>query len=110
MNSSVSSSAIKYFIYVTLALFFLLQGRLWFSDDGWPEVIRLRASVASQESENAKFKDRNLRLTAEVSDLKNGFEALEERARSDLGMIGPQESFFIWSSEVLPEANSESSD
>ena len=73
----------------------VLQWRLWFSSDGWPEVVRLRNNVAAQVSENEQLAARNARLQAEVSDLKSGFEALEERARSDLGMIGKDESFYL---------------
>jgi cell division protein FtsB len=62
--------------------------------------VRLRASVARQEAENERLTQRNARLKAEVSDLKTGFAALEERARADLGMIGQGESFFLWSPEA----------
>ena len=87
----------KVLLLTAAVLFVLLQGRLWLSDDGWPEVVRLRASVGAQEAENARHAQRNDRLRAEVSDLKTGFAALEERARADLGMIGQRESFFLWS-------------
>jgi len=79
-----------------LAILVLLQGRLWFSPDGWPEVLRLRNSAAEQEARNAEMTERNARLEAEVNDLKEGFSALEERARSDLGMVGPDESFYLF--------------
>jgi cell division protein FtsB len=79
-----------------IGLLVVLQGRLWLTDDGWREVSRLRASVATQEAENEKLMERNARLKAEVSDLKEGSEALEELARSDLGMVGPDESFFLF--------------
>ena len=79
-----------------IALLVVLQGRLWLSDDGWQEVARLRASVAAQEATNDLLAERNARLKAEVSDLKEGSEALEELARSDLGMVGPDESFFLF--------------
>ena len=79
-----------------IALLVLLQGRLWFSDEGWPEVVRLRASVAEQQAEIERLQERNARLKAEVNDLKEGFAALEERARADLGMVGPDESFYLF--------------
>ena len=74
----------------------LLQWRLWFSAEGWPEVLRLRSGVATQQTQNELMAERNARLQAEVSDLKSGFAALEERARSDLGMIGADESFYLF--------------
>jgi cell division protein FtsB len=73
----------------------LLQGRLWLSEKGWSEVLRLRSSVEQQTAENAVKAERNARLHAEVADLKEGFAALEERARADLGMVGEQESFYL---------------
>jgi len=74
----------------------VLQSRLWLSDEGWSEVIRLRNSVDTQQIENERLAERNARLHAEVTDLKGGFAALEERARSDLGMVGKDESFYLF--------------
>jgi cell division protein FtsB len=74
----------------------VLQSRLWLTDEGWSEVIRLRNSVTAQQVENERLAERNARLQAEVSDLKGGFAALEERARSDLGMVGEGESFYLF--------------
>jgi len=78
------------------ALLLVLQGRLWLSDEGWSEVVRLRSSVAEQQAENEELAKRNARLHAEVTDLKDGFAALEERARADLGMVGADESFYLF--------------
>lgn len=78
----------------------LLQYRLWLSSDGVSEVVRLHAAVDTQRSENNKLSDRNRQLSAEVRDLKQGYSALEERARSDLGMVGVNETFF----QVVPPA------
>jgi cell division protein FtsB len=58
------------------------------------EVWRLRDEVAAQRIENEKLKDRNRTLSAEVTDLKKGKTAIEERARTDLGMVGNNESFY----------------
>jgi cell division protein FtsB len=74
----------------------LLQWRLWISDEGWPEVMRLRAAVTEQVGDNERLAERNARLQAEVADLKGGFAALEERARADLGMVGEDESFYLF--------------
>jgi cell division protein FtsB len=90
-----------------LGLLVLLQGRLWFTDEGWPEVVRLRSSVAEQQADIEKLQERNARLKAEVNDLKEGFAALEERARSDLGMVGPEESFYLF---VPSDAATDASD
>jgi cell division protein FtsB len=72
----------------------LLQYRIWVSDDGMRGVGRLQHAVAAQQKLNATLVERNSRLAAEVQDLKAGTAAIEERARSDLGMIGPNETFY----------------
>ncbi len=76
----------------------LLQYRVWFSEDGVREVARLNQAVATQQAENEALGERNKQLAAEVRDLKTGMEALEERARSDLGMIARDETFY----QVVP--------
>ena len=78
-------------------LFLLLQVRLWVSDDGYREVARLGALIAGQAAENARLTQRNQRLEAEVVDLRSSESAVEERARADLGLIGPGETFYIFS-------------
>jgi cell division protein FtsB len=78
----------------------LLQYRIWVSADGVREVERLKAAVASQQAQNDQLAERNRQLAAEVRDLKTGMDALEERARSDLGMIGPNETFY----QVVPRS------
>jgi cell division protein FtsB len=72
----------------------LLQYRIWISDDGLRGVDRLQRAVAAQQKLNATLTERNSRLAAEVQDLKSGTAAIEELARSDLGMIGPNETFY----------------
>ena len=72
----------------------LLQYRLWLGDGGMREVNRLRAEIEVQRGENLKLKERNRTLAAEVQDLKKGTVAIEERARTDLGMVGRGETFY----------------
>jgi cell division protein FtsB len=86
---------------VLFALLVLLQYRIWVHDGGMREVWQLRAEVAVQKEENEKLASRNRTLVAEVQDLKKGKVAVEERARTDLGMIGSRETFF---QVVQPEA------
>ena len=76
----------------------LLQYRVWLSDDGVRGVAGLRQAVAVQRAENEQLAERNRQLAAEVRDLKTGLDALEERARSDLGMIARNETFY----QVVP--------
>ena len=86
-------------LVVSLALVIvLLQYRVWFSGDGVREVERLQKAVAAQHSENEQLEERNRQLGAEVRDLKTGLDALEERARTELGMISGHETFY----QVVP--------
>ena len=79
---------------VLLIVLVLLQVKLWVGEGGWREVGQLEASVASQRQENRKLEQRNAALEAEVDDLKQGQAAVEERARAELGMIKPGETFY----------------
>jgi cell division protein FtsB len=72
----------------------LLQYRVWVSDHGVREVSRLESAVVAQAAANLEQRERNRRLVAEVNDLKGGLTALEERARSELGMVGNSETFY----------------
>ena len=76
----------------------LLQYRLWLSDHGVRELTHLTGAVAVQRGENGRLEERNRQLAAEVRDLKSGMAALEERARSELGMIAGDETFY----QVVP--------
>jgi len=84
----------KYLALALLILLVLLQYRLWFGDAGVREVNRLHAEIEHQRAENEQLRERNRTLSAEVQDLKKGTTAIEERARTDLGMVGPNETFF----------------
>ena len=81
-------------ILALLALLFALQAKLWFGEGGWPQAKALRQTVSEQRTENARLQQRNDALSAEVEDLKSGETAVEERARSELGMIKPGETFY----------------
>ena len=78
-----------------------LQAELWFSDDGYRKTLKLRNAVAEQKQINDDLRIRNSSLDAEVINLKQGRDAAEERARTDLGMIGKQETFY----QVVPVAD-----
>ena len=80
----------------------LLQYRLWFSEHGMREVWRLTAAVDAQRAANREQHERNRELLAEVADLKVGLTALEERARSDLGMVGERETFYQIVTPAIP--------
>ena len=79
---------------VTVALAVLLalvHGELWFGNSGLPRVMELQGRLLQQQSENDAARLRNDQLKAEVRDLKEGLEMVEEKARHELGMIKPDE-------------------
>ena len=76
------------------ALLAFLQYRLWFGQGGAGEVQALSAQVQHQARDNGGLRQRNAEVAAEVEDLKSGEAAVEERARSELGMIKPGEKFY----------------
>ena len=88
----------KWLAAVLAVAVMLLQYRIWLSEDGVREVARLKTAVAVQRADNDQLAERNHQLAAEVRDLKTGMDALEERARSDLGMIARNETFY----QVVP--------
>ena len=79
---------------VLAGLILALQYPLWIGKGGWLKVRSLDQQVAAQQAVNAGLRARNDALDAEVRDLKEGTEAIEERARSELGMIRKDEVFF----------------
>lgn len=84
----------KALIAILIFLLLILQYKLWFGDGNMREVWQLEATIEAQQAENKKLRDRNVALEAEVKDLKQGLEAVEERARSELGMIKKDETFY----------------
>ncbi len=80
--------------YILLALLLLLQYPLWLGKGSWLKVWDMGRQVDAQKQINDQTQRRNAALDAEVRDLKRGTEALEERARSELGMVKQGEVFF----------------
>lgn len=85
---------LRLLLVVLVGLLAFLQYRLWMGEGGRATVAALRQQVDAQTRENAGLQQRNDALAAEVEDLKSGEAAVEERARSELGMIRPGETFY----------------
>jgi cell division protein FtsB len=85
---------LRYAALILLILLIVLQLKLWTGEGGMHDVVRLRESVAKQKEDNQTLKTRNDALAAEVQDLKEGKDAIEGRARSELGLIKPGETFY----------------
>lgn len=84
----------KPIILVLMALFALLQYELWFAAGGAMTAYHLHKNIVKQTQINKQFAARNAILVADIKDLKNGNEAVAERARNDLGMIKKGEVFY----------------
>ena len=85
---------LKWFALILIALLIGLQIKLWIGDGEMRDLRAIRARVAEQKAENAKLQQRNEALHADVEDLKHGRDAVEARARSQLGLIKPGEVFY----------------
>ena len=84
----------RVFVFLLAASLVIVQGRLWLSDGGLREFRALQREVVAQSARNAEWAARNEALAGEVRDLKEGLDAAEERARSDLGMVRENETFY----------------
>jgi cell division protein FtsB len=84
----------RWLVWLLVVLFVLLQYKLWVSDGGVPSVLQLQQDVQQQQQVKQQLQERNAALQAEVEDLKQGLDAIEERARSELGMVRKDEQFY----------------
>jgi cell division protein FtsB len=89
------------------ALILLIQVPLWFGKGGWMRVWHVEQDLSREQMKNAGLEARNARLAAEVADLKQGTDAIEERARYELGMVRKDEVFFQIIEEKDQEKNQE---
>jgi len=88
---------------ILLLLMVALQFKMWLGEGGYRDVQRLAERVEEQARENETLAQRNRELQAEVEDLRQGLAAIEERARSELGLIKEDEQFY----QVVPEQEGE---
>ena len=84
----------KLIVAILLVLFLWLQYKLWLGDGGIPEVLQLEGEIEAVQTQVNGLQERNKALDAEVVDLKKGIEAIEERARSEMGMIREDETYY----------------
>lgn len=85
----------RWLLLVLILLLASLQYRFWVGDGSIANVVSLQQQIALQKEENLRLKARNQLLAAEVYALKNGTEAIESRAREDMGMIKKGETFYL---------------
>lgn len=85
----------KWLILTLTVLLLGLQYRLWIGDGSLADVVRLNQKISKQQQENERLREHNRILAAEVQALKQGSEAIEERARTDMGMVKKGETFYM---------------
>lgn len=90
-----------------IVLLGLLQYRLWLGEHSIADYLKLQEELRSQRLSNAELEKRNRLLRADVSDLQNGLEAIEERARNELGLIRQDEVFFRLFSQTAGKAQTD---
>jgi cell division protein FtsB len=102
---------VKTLILIFAVLIALLQYPLWLGKGSWKSVWDLNQKIEQQTKKNQVLKSRNETLDAEVRDLKSGQSAIEERARSELGMVKSNEVFYqVLDHPILPESTPSTSD
>ena len=84
----------KIIVGVLILLLLLLQYKLWFAEDNILQAYQLKQQLEQQQDANEQLKKKNLALEAEVFDLKQGTDAIEEHARAEMGMIKKDEQFY----------------
>ena len=95
-------------LFILLVVLIALQTKMWFGEGGYRDVKRLAERVEEQARENETLAQRNRELQAEVEDLRQGLQAVEERARSELGMVKDSERFYqVVPGEKTPEEDQE---
>lgn len=82
---------LRFVVFTLAVLLLLVQADLWFGKSGLPYVMSLQSQLREQQAANDAARTRNAQLQAEVSDLKEGLEMVEEKARAELGMVKPNE-------------------
>ena len=85
----------RFFIAILVVFFLIIQFDIWVKDDGLNRVKELQEMIDSQSEENQKLRLRNQQLEREIDELKSGTESIEEKARTDLGMIKEGEEFYL---------------
>ena len=86
---------IRLIILILIFFFLMIQFDIWIKDDGFYRVQELEGLIENQLAENQKLKIQNEQLEREIEDLKSGTESIEEKARTDLGMIKDGEEFYL---------------
>ncbi len=85
----------KALLLILVLIFLALQYRLWVGEGSIAHVARLKSEISRQQEENQRLKQQNEHLNAQVEALREGYDAIEAKAREELGLIGKDETFFL---------------
>jgi cell division protein FtsB len=104
MGHCMDNAQMRVATLILLALLAVVHAELWFGKGGVPRVMTLRTELDAQQKANAVAQARNQQLAAEVRDLQEGLEMVEEKARTELGMVKPDEIYVQLTSQ-LPQVS-----
>ena len=85
----------KFITLLLVLLLLIIQINIWLNKDGYSSIVEIKELIQNQQKENDEMVSRNSQLKEEIKDLKNGFSAIEEKAREDIGMIKEGEEFYL---------------
>ena len=85
----------RWILLILIVTILIMQTKIWISEDGYFQLRALQNDLEIQRTENIFLETRNNELEAEINNLKSGNEAIEERARHDLGLIGENETLYL---------------
>ena len=85
----------KFIVLLLVLLLVMMEVNFWLTKDGYSRIVEIKGLIQDQQKENDEMASRNSQLKEEIKDLKNGFSAIEEKAREDIGMIKEGEEFYL---------------
>ena len=85
----------KFITILLVLLLLIMQVNIWLTKDGYSRIVEIKGLIQDQQKENNEMASRNSQLKEEINDLKDGYAAIEEKAREDIGMIKEGEEFYL---------------
>ena len=99
----------KFIVLLLVLLLVMMQVNFWLTKDGYSRVAEIKELIQDQQKENNEMGSRNSQLKEEIKDLKDGYSAIEEKAREDIGMIKEGEEFYLLT-EPRPDLEAKTDD
>ncbi|HIN13609.1 MAG TPA: cell division protein FtsB [Gammaproteobacteria bacterium] len=99
----------KFIALLLVLLLVMMQVNIWLTKDGYSRVAEIKELIQDQQKENNEMVSRNSQLREEIKDLKDGYSAIEEKAREDIGMIKEGEEFYLLT-EPRPDLEAKTDD